>query len=85
VQVLPANADEADVIAALGQLRAAKLLGGVRGAPPADVAAVAKAAMAVGRLIQTVPEIAEIEINPLMVHGKGEGATALDALMVCRD
>ncbi len=85
VQVLPAGADEADIVAALAQLRAAKLLRGVRGAPPADIAAVAKAATAIGRLIQTMPEIAEIEINPLMVHGRGEGATALDALIVCRD
>ena len=84
VQVLPATADEAQVIEALGQLRAAKLLAGVRGAPPADIAAVAMVASALGRLILTVPEIAEIEINPLMVHGKGEGATALDALIVAR-
>ena len=69
---------------ALGQLRAAKLLAGVRGAPPADIVAVAMVASALGRLILTVPEIAEIEINPLMVHGKGEGATALDALIVAR-
>jgi hypothetical protein len=85
VQCLPASADEAQVVEALGCLRAANLLAGARGAPPADIAAVAKAATAIGRLIQTVPRIAEIEINPLMVHGKGEGATALDALIVCGD
>jgi acyl-CoA synthetase (NDP forming) len=85
VQVLPATADEAQVIEALGQLRAAKLLAGVRGASPADVEAVARIATSIGRLIQTVPEIAEIEINPLMVHARGEGATALDALIVCAE
>jgi acyl-CoA synthetase (NDP forming) len=82
VQILPATADEAQVIEALGQLRAAKLLAGVRGAPPADIGAVAKVATAIGRLIRTVPEIGEVEINPLMVHARGEGATALDALIV---
>jgi acyl-CoA synthetase (NDP forming) len=82
VQVLPANADEAEVIEALGRLRAAKLLAGVRGAPPADIAAVAKVATSIGRLIETAPEISEIEINPLMVHAKCAGATALDALIV---
>ncbi|MPZ55348.1 MAG: CoA-binding protein [Rhizobiales bacterium] len=82
VQVLPANADEAQIAEALGKLRSAKLLTGVRGAAPADIEAVARVAMAIGRLIQTVPEIAEIEINPLMVHAKGQGATALDALIV---
>jgi acyl-CoA synthetase (NDP forming) len=85
VQVLPATADEAQVIEALERLRAAKLLAGVRGAPPADVEAVARIATTIGRLIQTVPEIAEIEINPLMVHAKGKDATALDALIVCAE
>jgi acyl-CoA synthetase (NDP forming) len=82
VQLLPAAADEGQVIEALGKLRAAKLLAGVRGAPPADIEAVARAATAIGRLMQTVPAIKEIDVNPLMVHGKGQGATALDALIV---
>jgi acetate---CoA ligase (ADP-forming) len=38
--------------------------------------------LAVGRLMQSVAEIAKIDINPLTVHGEGEGATALDALIV---
>ena len=42
---------------ALGKLRSAKLLAGVRGAPPADVDAVVKVVLAIGRLMQTMPEI----------------------------
>ena len=64
------------------KLRSAKLLAGVRGAPPADIEAVARVVMAIGRLMRTVPEIVEIDVNPLMVHAKGQGATALDALIV---
>jgi len=30
----------------------------------------------------SVPELTEIDVNPLMVHAKGDGATALDALVV---
>jgi acyl-CoA synthetase (NDP forming) len=82
VQLLPVDADERQVMEALGRLRSAKLLAGVRGAPPADTEAVAKAVLAIGRLMRTSPEIVEIDINPLMVHGKGNGATALDALIV---
>jgi succinyl-CoA synthetase beta subunit len=82
VQLLPADADEAQIVEALAKLRSAKLLAGVRGAPPADIEAVARVATAIGRLIQTVPQIAEIEVNPLIVHAKGQGATALDALIV---
>jgi acetate---CoA ligase (ADP-forming) len=82
VQVLPETADKLQIIEALGKLRAAKLLVGMRGAPPADLTAVADVVLAIGGLMQRVSEISEIDINPLTVHGKGEGATALDALIV---
>ena len=82
VQMLPATADKVQIIEALGKLRAAKLLIGMRGAPPADLTAVAEVVLRIGGLMQSVPEITEIDINPLTVHAKGEGATALDALIV---
>jgi acetate---CoA ligase (ADP-forming) len=82
VQLLPSGADEALIREALGRLRSAKLFAGVRGAPPADVDAVVRAVQAIDRLMQTVPELAEIDVNPLMVHADGQGATALDALIV---
>jgi acetate---CoA ligase (ADP-forming) len=82
VQVLPATADKVQIIEALGKLRAAKLLIGMRGAPPADLTAVAEVVLRIGGLMQSVPEITEIDINPLTVHAKGEGATALDALII---
>jgi acyl-CoA synthetase (NDP forming) len=85
VQVLAGNADAAQILEALGKLRAAKLLAGVRGAPPADLDAVVQVILAIGRLMQTVPECTEIDINPLMVHAQGQGATALDALIVTPD
>jgi acetate---CoA ligase (ADP-forming) len=82
VQVLPATAEKMQIIEALGKLRAAKLLIGIRGAPPADLTAVAEVVLAISGLMQSVPEISEIDINPLTVHAKGQGATALDALIV---
>jgi acetate---CoA ligase (ADP-forming) len=82
VQLLPGNAGEPQIVEALGRLRAKKLLAGVRGAPPCDIDAVVKTVMAIGRLMQTVPAITEIDVNPLMVHAEGQGATALDALIV---
>src|SRR5262249_2321418 len=51
VQLLPGHATEAQVLEALGKLRTAKLLKGFRGAPPADVEAVAKVVTAIGRLM----------------------------------
>lgn len=82
VQLLPSNADDAQIREALAKLRSAKLLAGVRGAPPADLDAVVAAVRAIDRVMQTVPELTEIDVNPLMVHAKGQGATALDALIV---
>jgi acetate---CoA ligase (ADP-forming) len=82
VQPLPAHADAAQIVEALRKLRSAKLLAGFRGTLPADIEAVAQVVMAIGRLMQTVPELTEIDVNPLMVHPKGQGVTALDALIV---
>jgi acyl-CoA synthetase (NDP forming) len=82
VRLIPVDADETQIVEALHKLRAAKLLAGVRGAPPVDIAAVAQAVLALGRLMRTTPAIVEIDVNPLMVHAKGQGATALDALIV---
>lgn len=79
---LPSSADEAQVREALSKLRSAKLLAGVRGAPPADIDAVVQAVLTISRLMIRVPELTEIDVNPLMVHAEGEGATALDALIV---
>jgi acetate---CoA ligase (ADP-forming) len=82
VELLPGSADETQVREALGKLRAANLLAGARGAPPSDVEAVAQVVLAIGRLMQTAPHLTEIDINPLMVHARGQGATALDALVI---
>lgn len=82
VELLPVDAEKEQIMEALNKLRASKLLTGFRGAPPADIDAVAQAVLALGRLMQTTPDIVEIDVNPLMVHAEGEGATALDALIV---
>ncbi|HEY4775075.1 MAG TPA: acetate--CoA ligase family protein [Xanthobacteraceae bacterium] len=84
VRLMPADLAEPLIVEELFKLQSAKLLRGFRGAPPVDVEAVARATALVGRLMRTVPEIAEIDINPLVAHAKGEGVTALDALIVTR-
>ncbi len=82
VRLLAADASHDEVLTELRKLASAKLLAGFRGMPPADVDAVAVAAVALGRLMLAHPEIVEIDVNPLVVHPRGEGATALDALIV---
>jgi acetate---CoA ligase (ADP-forming) len=80
VRLLPADASEDEVVAALKTLKGARLLLGFRGTPAVDLKAVARAACVLGSLIRAAPQIAEIEINPLVAYENG--ALALDALMV---
>ncbi|NJD10239.1 MAG: CoA-binding protein [Gemmatimonadetes bacterium] len=58
-------------------IRGIKLLEGVRGEPPADLAAVAEAIQRISQLVGDYPEIAELDINPFVVFEKG--GVAVDA------
>ncbi len=80
VRLMPPDLNEEAIIAEIKKLKTAKLLEGFRGAPPADVAAVAKVVASIGQLMRNVPEIVEIDVNPLVAHA--QGVTALDALIV---
>lgn len=82
VQLLPADASKDAILEALGQLKGAALLRGTRGSAAVDVDAIADVARTVGGLVEQSPEIAELEINPLVAYPEGKGAVALDALIV---
>jgi acetate---CoA ligase (ADP-forming) len=84
VQLLPPDAGESEILEALHRLRSARLLDGFRGAPPADRGALARTVLAVARLMETIPELIEIDVNPLIVHAQGQGATAVDALIIAQ-
>lgn len=76
----PFTTDEA--AAAVERLRISRLLHGYRGLPPADITGLAEVAVALGRLMSDIPDIAEIDINPLKVSTGSAGCWALDALIV---
>jgi succinyl-CoA synthetase beta subunit len=82
VRTVPIDATPDHILEELSRLKCARLFGGYRGAPAMDLPAVAQVAAAVGRLMTGAPQIAEIDINPLVVLPRGEGAVALDALIV---
>jgi hypothetical protein len=66
----------------LGELRGAMLLGPFRGRPAVDVAAVAEVIARVSRLLVELPEIVELDLNPLLVGAEGDGCVAVDGLAV---
>ncbi|MEU3369523.1 acetate--CoA ligase family protein [Streptomyces sp. NPDC006660] len=69
----------------LGELRGRALLDGVRGGPPLDVDALVEVVLRVQRMaLELGDDLAELDINPIMVLPRGQGAVALDALAVCR-
>jgi acetyltransferase len=64
-------------LAQIARTRVARLLKGYRDEPAADVDAVAEALIAVSDLLAALPELAELDINPLLAHPGG--VVALDA------
>ncbi len=63
-------------------IRSYPLLTGVRGEPPADVDAVVDTILRVSQLVTDFGEIVELDVNPLIVHEAGQGATVLDARLI---
>ncbi|NOQ39631.1 MAG: CoA-binding protein [Anaerolineales bacterium] len=68
--------------AMLEEIRSKALLEGIRGKPPVDKEAIIETLLRMGQLVQEFPEIAEFDINPLIVYPKGQGAIAIDMRLV---
>jgi len=79
----PAPVSAAEASAMLAALKAAPLLNGFSGAARTDIPALSQLIAQISMLAaQFVNEISEIEINPVLVHPQGQGATIVDALVV---
>ena len=68
--------------AMLEEIRSKALLEGIRGKPPVDKEAIIDTLLKMGQLVQEFPEIAEFDINPLIVYPKDQGAIAIDMRLV---
>ncbi len=68
--------DAADMIRCI---RGFRLLEGYRGHPPADLPALEDLLLRVSRLVESVPEIAEIDLNPVFALTPGRGCRIVDA------
>jgi acetyltransferase len=75
----------AEAEAMIDATNAGQILDGYRGAPALDRDAVTDAITALGQFAQAVGEVIEaVDINPLVARAKGQGAVALDALVVLK-
>jgi acyl-CoA synthetase (NDP forming) len=83
VALAPVPLDHAAAQALIARLKGAAILGPYRGAPAADIDALAEL---IARLSHFAADhadtIAEIDLNPVIVHAKGQGVSLVDALIV---
>jgi acyl-CoA synthetase (NDP forming) len=70
---------ESDAREMLSELKAYKILQGVRGESPRDVDALIEIMLAISRMVDENPEIIELDCNPAFVYEKGKGAVVVDA------
>ncbi|HOO56282.1 MAG TPA: acetate--CoA ligase family protein [bacterium] len=66
----------------IDSLSGKRLLEGYRGAPQADINALADAVVAAGELAVSSPRIKGFDINPLIIKEKGKGCIAVDARFI---
>lgn len=66
------------------QIKGYKMFTGFRGRPVADVDILEKLLVCFSDLVVNHPEISEMDINPLLVHEKGQGATVADCRIILK-
>jgi len=66
------------------QIRSFKVLDGFRGNPPSDIGAIVDTLLRLSTMVCNHPEISELDINPLIVHAKGDGCSVADSRIMLR-
>lgn len=84
IRLLPPDLSAGAIVEELLKLKSAALLRGFRGSPALDLRAAAEVIRRVAGLIVSQPAIQEIDVNPVVLYPEGQGATALDALIVIK-
>jgi acetyl coenzyme A synthetase (ADP forming)-like protein len=72
---------EIDAAEMIGKLRTSQLLDGYRGGAPGDRDALIAVIMRISALVEIVPELRELDLNPVKVLAPGKGALVVDARM----
>lgn len=72
--------EEKDAQAMIDEIKGRPVLSGVRGQPPADIAALKQTILKVSEFVQQHPEVRELDLNPVFAYP--DGALAVDARIV---
>ena len=81
----PAPIDEPEAERLIRSLKSSRLLTGFRGTAPIDLAPVAKLVASLSRAALTLKDqVAEFELNPVILHADGSGLTVADALITMK-
>jgi acetyltransferase len=67
------------------EIKGFKLFEGFRGRPKADLEVIEKAMVSLSDMVMNHPEISEMDINPLMIHEQGKGATVADCRIILKE
>ncbi len=70
---------EHDIETMIWSVRTSTLLQGYRGQPPGDVDAVKDLLSRVSQLVSDIPELLEMDLNPVKILAPGKGCVAVDA------
>jgi acetyltransferase len=66
------------------EIRSFKVLDGFRGTAPSDLDAIVDCLLRLSAMVCNHPEISELDINPLIVHAKGQGCAVADSRIMLR-
>jgi len=79
-RIAPVEFEEA--LEMIDEIRSSRVLAGFRGSPPRDKKAIADIIVKLSKLVSSIPEIKEVDLNPVIVYEEGKGAKIADARFI---
>jgi acyl-CoA synthetase (NDP forming) len=79
VQFRIAPLTDRDAAEMVREIKGYRLLQGYRGQPPTDVDAIEEVLLQISRLVEEIPEISELDLNPIFALTEGQGCRIVDA------
>ena len=73
-----------DAAEMINSLKMSKFFEGYRGSPPSDVKALQELLLRVSAMVEDIPEIAELDLNPVNVRPEKEGYWVIDARIMVK-